>query len=116
MTSECGNCINFDPYTHKCEVSGAHAGPKDPAVDCKHFTLKESPDKEMVDHPAHYNTGKYEVIDVLEDWGFEPEFSAACVIKYVARHMHKGNPLRDLRKAKWYLNRLIEMLEKEQSK
>ena len=65
--------------------------------------------KEMVNHPKHYNQGTYEVIDVIEDWGLD--FSAGSVVKYVARYAHKENPLEDLKKAKWYIDRLIEIEE-----
>ena len=59
-----------------------------------------------VDHPAHYNQGKIEVIDAIEDWKLN--FHAGNVVKYVARYEHK-NGLEDLKKAAWYLNRLIEL-------
>ena len=35
------------------------------------------------------------------------------VIKYVSRHRYKDRPLEDLKKAKWYIERLIQNLEKE---
>jgi hypothetical protein len=66
--------------------------------------------KEMVDHPQHYNQGKIEVIDAIEDWSLN--FCEGNVIKYVARHRHKGEPLKDLRKARWYIDRLIAEVEK----
>lgn len=64
-----------------------------------------------VDHPAHYNTGRIEVIDAIEDWKLD--FHAGNVIKYLARAPHKGNELEDLKKAQWYLTRLIELKEKQ---
>lgn len=67
--------------------------------------------KEMVNHPSHYNQGKIEVIDAIEDWALN--FCEGNVVKYVARHRHKSEPLEDLKKAKWYLERLIEATEKE---
>jgi hypothetical protein len=61
-------------------------------------------------HPKHYNMGKYEVIDVLEDWKLGPlEFN---VVKYIARARHKGKELEDLKKARFYLDRRITQLEK----
>lgn len=60
-----------------------------------------------VDHPKHYNHGSIEVIDAIEDWSLG--FHAGNVIKYVARAEHKGNKLQDLRKARWYLDRLIDL-------
>ena len=67
--------------------------------------------KEKVDHPSHYNKGKIEVSDAIEDWDLN--FSEGNVIKYVARHRFKGEPLEDLRKAEWYIQRLIRNLEKK---
>lgn len=60
---------------------------------------------DSVNHPSHYNTGKIEVIDAIEDW--QLGFHDGNVIKYVARHKHK-NGVEDLKKAAWYLNRLIQ--------
>ena len=64
-----------------------------------------------VNHPKHYNTGKIEVIDAIEEW--QLGFCDGNVIKYVARHKFKGRPLEDLKKAKWYLERLIQQYEQE---
>jgi hypothetical protein len=70
---------------------------------------------EAVDHPSHYNSGAIEVIDAIEDWNLD--FNAGNVVKYVARHEHKANPIEDLKKARWYLDRLISNYEqhKEQT-
>lgn len=68
-------------------------------------------DKERVNHPNHYNQGKIEVIDAIEDWDLN--FCEGNVIKYVARHRHKDEPLEDLKKARWYLDRLIGKIEDE---
>lgn len=59
--------------------------------------------------PKHYTAGKYEVIDVIEDWNLN--FRLANTIKYIARHKHKGKPLEDLKKALWYLQREIDLHE-----
>jgi hypothetical protein len=64
-----------------------------------------------VDHPKHYNMGKFEVIDVIDDWKLG--FSLGNAIKYIARAQHKGYQLDDLRKAVWYIQHEIERLEKE---
>ena len=66
---------------------------------------------ERVNHPSHYNQGKYEVIDVIQDWGLD--FTEGNVVKYVARSKHKENRVEDLKKARWYLDYLINQLEKE---
>ena len=56
----------------------------------------------------------YETIKVIEAWGFEEDFYIGNLLKYVSRFPHKGNPLQDLKKAAWYLNRKIEKLEKNE--
>ena len=61
---------------------------------------------DAVNSPKHYTSGKYEVIDVIEDWDLN--FRLANAIKYIARHKHKGKPLEDLKKALWYLEREID--------
>ena len=65
-----------------------------------------------VNHPKHYNSGKIEVIDAIESWRMG--FCDGNVIKYVARHKFKGKPLEDLKKAKWYLERLIKEVTLEE--
>lgn len=62
-----------------------------------------------VDHPKHYNAGRIEVIDAIEDW--QLGFHLGNVVKYVARAGRKGPPLEDLKKAQWYLDRAIAKLE-----
>lgn len=65
--------------------------------------------KETINHPEHYTFGTIEVIDVIEDW--EMGYHLANVLKYIARSPYKGNPLEDLKKAKWFLQRKINLLE-----
>ena len=71
-------------------------------------TKEHIPEKEVVDHPDHYNQG-IEVIDYIDSWDFN--FTIGNIIKYVSRHRHKAKPLEDLKKAKWYLDRLIKKYE-----
>ena len=68
-----------------------------------------------VTHPSHYTQGKVECIDAIEAavtglTGMEAVCTAQC-IKYLWRWKRK-NGLEDLLKARWYLDRLIEMTEK----
>ena len=73
-------------------------------------------EKEMVDHPPHYNFGEIEAIDVIEDQGLGEAFCAANVIKYILRYKHKGTPLKDLQKIKWYTERLLSYYENSNKK
>ena len=66
--------------------------------------------KEMIDHPSHYNQGKYEAIDVIEDWKLN--FNLGNTVKYISRAGYKDDIIQDLKKSLWYLNREIERLEK----
>lgn len=63
-----------------------------------------------VDHPAHYNAGKIECIDAIEDavkgLNGDEAFATGNAIKYLWRWKHKGGK-EDLRKAVWYIERII---------
>ena len=83
---------NREPITTGCEIC-----------------MKE---EEKVDHPVHYNQG-IEVIKYIESW--DMDFSTGNAIKYISRHKFKGQALEDLKKAKWYVERLIQNLEGEQN-
>ena len=69
------------------------------------------PVKEAIDHPSHYNMGKYEAIDVIEDWNLG--FNLGNTIKYISRagHKDKDKTIEDLKKSLWYLQREIDNLE-----
>ena len=62
-----------------------------------------------VNHPAHYNYGSIEVIDAIEAWDLG--FHIGNAIKYLARYKQKGNPVEDLKKARWYIDRQIALIE-----
>ena len=65
---------------------------------------------EHVNHPNHYNKGKFEVIEVIEDWGLG--FNLGNAIKYIGRCEHKENKKQDLEKALWYIKRELENITK----
>ena len=70
-----------------------------------------------VNHPDHYKTGKIECIDVmLETQGVEAviNFCVLNAFKYLYRHRNK-NGIEDIQKAKWYLDKAIELAGKEQT-
>lgn len=66
---------------------------------------------ETIDHPAHYGSGTYEAIAVIENWGLG--FRLGNALKYLCRAGKKGSAVEDLRKARWYLDREIAVLERE---
>jgi ribosomal protein S17E len=66
-----------------------------------------------VDSPFHYNKGSIECIDAIQSASTKEEFEGYLrnnVIKYVWRFRYKDN-IKDLNKAKWYLEKLIEEVE-----
>ena len=71
-------------------------------------------DSDIVNHPKHYTQGKIECIDAIESAVSELSgLDAVCtanVIKYVWRWKHKNGVI-DLRKAQWYLEKLINLQE-----
>ena len=71
-------------------------------------------DSDIVNHPKHYTQGKIECIDAIEAAVSELSgLDAVCtanIIKYVWRWKHK-NGSQDLRKAQWYLEKLINLQE-----
>lgn len=65
---------------------------------------------DAVAHPAHYTSGGIECIDAMESALTREEFRGylrANILKYIWRYDRKGAPVQDLRKAEWYLRRLI---------
>lgn len=64
-----------------------------------------------VDHPSHYTDGKIEVIDFIEDKKLG--FHLGNAIKYIARAGKKdpNKTIEDIKKAIWYLERYLEVLE-----
>ncbi len=73
----------------------------------------QSDNLDMVNNPAHYNEATIETIDVIESVtqdGFE-SYLQGNFLKYICRYKYK-NGVEDLEKARWYLNRLIETVEK----
>lgn len=73
--------------------------------------LTPDPKADAVNHPAHYETGKFECIDVMiETQGKESveEYCLCAAFKYLYRHKRK-NGIEDIKKARWYLDKYLEM-------
>lgn len=70
-----------------------------------------------VNHPKHYNSYSFEVVDVIDE--VVPNYPASYsghiqnAIKYIFRAPFKGTLKEDLKKAVWYLNHAIEIIDKE---
>ena len=71
--------------------------------------------KDNVNHPSHYETGKFECIDVMVETQGVEAVKAFCIcnaFKYLYRHKNK-NGTEDVKKAIWYLNKLVDLEEKK---
>ena len=74
----------------------------------------KKPDIDMVNHPSHYTQGGIECIDCIKSAtvgkvGIEA-FCVGNAIKYLFRYEEK-NGIEDVKKARWYIDRLIKELE-----
>ena len=80
------------------------------------FHLASVNSEDRVNSPSHYTNGSQEAIVTIEE-AIEPAPSVKAgmlqgqVLKYLLRVWLKDNPLQDLKKAQWYLTRLIDSLE-----
>ncbi|MFQ9297749.1 MAG: DUF3310 domain-containing protein [Clostridia bacterium] len=110
----CGNCCEFDKSTGICEYDNI-AVCRDSGI-CENYypSVQEVEVEDIndpVNHPSHYCDGNIEVIDFIIDKKLN--FNRGNVIKYTSR-AGKKNPnkeVEDLEKARFYLNKEIEILK-----
>ena len=72
--------------------------------------------EDMVNSPNHYTSGSIECIDGIEASMSAEAFKGYCkgaALKYLWRYERKDKSLEDLKKAQWYLNKLIEVVKNE---
>ena len=77
----------------------------------------EDVNPDPVNRPAHYTSGGIECIDAMQAaFGAEvvKDFCLCNAFKYLWRHRNK-NGVEDLKKACWYLNRLITAMEEQKN-
>lgn len=117
----CSKAMAAYDMTVMCAVDELSRSEGDP---CPHKQKRAEQPKEQphqidpVEHPSHYETGKFQCIDVMEEV-FGPEtvmaFCLCNAFKYLYRSMHKHNtPSEDVRKAAWYIRRWIDLDKAEQ--
>lgn len=82
------------------------------------MTTEEFNDKptgrDMVNHPPHYteHPSGVECIQIVEHMNF----CRGNAVKYIWRAGEKGDPIEDLKKARWYIDREIERLSGKETK
>ena len=88
--------------------------PVDPVRDLLSTPLNEEKVEDVVNHPSHYESGKFECIEVMEEaLGYDAvrDFCICNAFKYLYRHKRK-NGYEDIKKAQWYINKYVDMTEK----
>ena len=104
----------------------------DPMCDCKNCLSRDhrgllnpentswiaGKNEDDVNHPSHYCNRSMEAIDIIEMIiGIEKNpmvaYNMSNVLKYLLRFRDKGTPVKDLEKAVWYLNRMIDKVKSE---
>ena len=115
-----GAICDFDKWSDdKLAIAYDHVYKNSEArLDSSHLNDAElNIEPDMVSHPKHYTQGGIECIDALKaatvgKRGIEA-VCVANVIKYLWRYEEK-NGIEDVRKAKWYVERLLKELEEGQ--
>lgn len=70
--------------------------------------------EDLVNNPHHYTSGGIEAIDYMKAKSTNEEFTGhlrLTALKYISRVGLKDEVLKDLKKAQWYLNKLITTIE-----
>ena len=110
MSKYCDNCANKGSVNSDCRVCTVAENNGQEISIPSHYVPKN---KEMVNHPLHYGgaDNPYEAIKVIHAWKLN--FNLGNVVKYIARAGQKQgeSELKDLKKAVWYLNDYIKLLE-----
>lgn len=107
-------------YTHYGEfVTWAKLDDLQPREDCSMKNNEEDKESDAVNHPSHYCRDGIECIDVIKATtkGLSA-FDAFCqgnAMKYLFRWQFK-NGAEDLKKARWYIDKLIEIQESSANK
>lgn len=113
----CKGCPHDYGYLIKPEHCENHLDPQF----CSECWDREIPEtqphdeRDNVNHPKHYETGKFECIDVMvETQGVDAvkSFCLCNAFKYIYRTSRK-NGLEDVKKALWYLEKYVELEEKQ---
>lgn len=110
--SSCGNIVvMYDGEILPSPYWGSRS-PED-YIELVNAPLEPKPD--AVAHPKHYNQGKIEVIEFIEDKKLN--YHRGNAIKYISRAgiKNKDKEIEDLRKAIWYLQREIATIEASNS-
>ena len=106
--------ITMPPTRTRCEEYGMERGCDDNCPVLREGQCEVADElHDNINHPPHYTFGRFEVIDVIEDWGLGYHLGNA--VKYIARAGRKdaSKTTEDLKKAAWYLERYIKQANED---
>ena len=75
------------------------------------LSIRKTKKVDPVEQPDHYNKGSIEAIEAIKASMPANEFNGYLkgnALKYLWRYDYKGKPVEDLRKCRWYIERLIQ--------
>lgn len=118
---KCSMCRYWDEQYDETVCSGCKHGrmasrPEYETAPDLWTPVRNDPVNDPVDHPSHYTSGGIECIDAIAASMSPVEYAGFLkgqVLKYVWRYRLKGKPVEDLKKARFYLERLIQAAETE---
>ena len=120
----CCECryFGFEYNDTVCVGCRNHTSPSDPEYMSKpiKWVPAESShvaEEDLVNHPSHYTSGGIECLDAIKASMTHIEYAGFLkgqVLKYVWRYRLKGKPHEDLKKARFYLDRLIQVVENDE--
>lgn len=101
-----GNVLDIKPVFKEADETFNQYREK---LECEPVEKKE----DNVNHPSHYiSENGLETIDVIQAFGDIEGFCIGNALKYICRWKNK-NGIEDLKKAVWYLNKIISVKEGE---
>lgn len=113
------SCLYFDDATPE-EIEKAYDIVfKGDGLNVEFTAADETVVNDPVNKASHYNNGGIECIDAIAASMPPTEYAGFLkgqVFKYIWRYRLKGKPVEDLKKARYYLDRLIQITEREEVK
>lgn len=111
--------LYMEDYKSAFELDGYPTSPEDYVTNYPSASaddVLDFPPDDRVNSPSHYTGGRVEAIDMIEDAikdAPDPTLGMlqAQVLKYLIRLWLKDNPAEDAKKARWYLDRLVNKLQ-----
>ena len=87
----------------------------DTVRELNNLSIRKPKQVDPVEQPDHYNKGAIEAIEAIKASMPEQEFRGYLkgnALKYLWRYDYKGKPVEDLRKCRWYIDRLIKEINR----